>query len=440
MALRTAPTVNANAKLIRRHSDASIRPHLPQGDTNPPSSLGHLPDFSGANSGSGSSASVRPTGPIASLTVITDPPRTSRSLSFRLARQSRSANGNENGSGNEGGDGDAQPHSLQDTPPSRLQQIERIPLWALAPGVGVLHGSTSASIGVKLEDFSAVNLGKQPRESTPLLVDPFRNRDGTETTINVEGANGGMVKQLARADLAGVTTVAQTTANTQVNVTVQASAKPGLTVERLLHSDVESSSSRPITPVIRPISGVGQAAQRGTVQHTERKPVQGERQFGKHLTPPDQRPDNLMRSQSQDVYTIHTLGGESASWSTPRARVSGWRRGRKEHVEDILEELGLDVEEETGKPDQNGEVGVGIGRGKEWVTLDRGRAGDLTEGMMELELDETGTSGGSSRDRLGAATSGREGIVGEPEVAGVQVREKQWYQELLHCLYSSNGE
>lgn len=36
--------------------------------------------------------------------------------------------------------------------------VDRIPLWALAPGVGILHGSTSASIGVRLTDFSALNL------------------------------------------------------------------------------------------------------------------------------------------------------------------------------------------------------------------------------------------------------------------------------------------
>lgn len=36
--------------------------------------------------------------------------------------------------------------------------IDRIPLWQLAPGVGILHGSTSASIGIHINDFSAINL------------------------------------------------------------------------------------------------------------------------------------------------------------------------------------------------------------------------------------------------------------------------------------------
>ncbi|KAL7418888.1 hypothetical protein Q5752_006572 [Cryptotrichosporon argae] len=35
---------------------------------------------------------------------------------------------------------------------------ERLPLWALAPGVGMLQGSTAASLGVKLDDFLAVRL------------------------------------------------------------------------------------------------------------------------------------------------------------------------------------------------------------------------------------------------------------------------------------------
>lgn len=41
---------------------------------------------------------------------------------------------------------------------SNTPPIDRIPLWQLAPGIGILHGSTSASIGIHINDFSAINL------------------------------------------------------------------------------------------------------------------------------------------------------------------------------------------------------------------------------------------------------------------------------------------
>lgn len=55
----------------------------------------------------------------------------------------------------------------------------RIPLWALASGVGVLNGSTSNSVGVKLEDFSAIKLVDAARASLGEAASAHAHSPGT---------------------------------------------------------------------------------------------------------------------------------------------------------------------------------------------------------------------------------------------------------------------
>lgn len=179
--------------------------------------------------------------------------------------------------------------------------IDRIPLWQLAPGVGILHGSTSASIGIRINDFSAINLvgesgDVEQREAEKKIkerevlglgirtevmsMDELRAIDGTE----------GISKALKGPALLGRPT-SRPLSTAPVSVGTPSKTK------------MDSSTS------------TGATAYPTT-----------------HLTPPELsaksivRPWRLLSSQS---------------WPAPVSKVSGWRKGRKEMMEDILEELEL---------------------------------------------------------------------------------------------------
>ncbi|KAE8542473.1 hypothetical protein D1P53_001252 [Cryptococcus gattii VGV] len=182
------------------------------------------------------------------------------------------------------------------TPP-----VDRIPLWQLAPGVGILHGSTSASIGIRINDFSAINLvgesgNVEQREAEKKIkerevlglgiktevmgMDELRAIDGTE----------GISEALKAPVLLG-------------RPTSRPSSTAPVSVETLSGTKMDSSTS------------TGATAYPTT-----------------HITPPELstksivRPWRLLSSQS---------------WPAPVSKVAGWRKGRKEMMEDILEELEL---------------------------------------------------------------------------------------------------
>jgi hypothetical protein len=291
--------------------------------------------------------------PVASLTVITTPPTKLRSALS-------------NGQAQVGG-------SAPSSTTTAERNIERIPLWALAPGVGVLQGSTSSSIGVKLDDFSAINIEVARHTSavqTPASTFPLGNSERSQIRIAIGNNPGGMVKQVSKQDIAGITTVRSTPAHTP-NLSRANTAdrnqlagstdnnknkrlQPGLTVEAILHhpgSDNESTSSRPITPVgaahmtkpnLHHIKQIPHRQDRGQEQ------VNLQRQYGMHLTPPDRHtpPAQAIVPPHPNIEGVHNspvgyLIPGSGSWSTPRAKIAGWRKGRKEQVEDVLEEIGL---------------------------------------------------------------------------------------------------
>ncbi|OCF39541.1 hypothetical protein I317_06651 [Kwoniella heveanensis CBS 569] len=105
-----------------------------------------------------------PADPVASLTVISSSPP-ARPLSAQphphpqLFSQLSPASNPKRGLTRARSEYSMRSPTTTDSPPaSHPPPVDRIPLWHLAPGVGVLHGSTSASIRIKLTDFSAINL------------------------------------------------------------------------------------------------------------------------------------------------------------------------------------------------------------------------------------------------------------------------------------------
>ena len=172
--------------------------------------------------------------------------------------------------------------------------VDRIPLWALAPGVGVLQGSTSVSIGVHLSDFSAINLtGKSSEEK--------KTSKGGRSTINTTDAGIKTspidIKPLLRAALP-----------------VEAPARP-ITPSRVLVTNAPNGPS-----------GLNGHNGTGTTKPLTQKQT--------HLSPPDTNPPAPPH-----------LSLRTQSWPSPVSKVPGWRKGRKEQMEDTLEGLGLTGQE-----------------------------------------------------------------------------------------------
>jgi hypothetical protein len=181
-------------------------------------------------------------------------------------------------------------------------QSDRIPLWALAPGMNVLQGSTSASIGIKLSDFSALNLVSQGDDAPRTISSDAAPRPGLGGTERPKGGVG--LNKTIRGHHSGE---------------VWVDSSPIQAKHKVLVPPVESVS-RPSTPAnIDNVGGNGDNGSRST----------GHRQ---HLTPPEK-------------FTPPELFGAGPRAAFPKlARIPHWRRGRKELVEDVLEELSKGLE------------------------------------------------------------------------------------------------
>ena len=161
---------------------------------------------------------------------------------------------------------------------------ERIPLWALAPGVGVLHGSTSASVGIRLADFSARNLEDES-------VDLGR------TTRPASRSTGISIPRPPSQQ-----------------TTRQASSLDS-ECQRVKRLGVPVAPARPITP------------------STLIPPASRTRQTAVGLSPPD-----------VSSTTSIVMGHKTSSWPSPLSKASNWRKGRREQMEDVLEQMGLGTE------------------------------------------------------------------------------------------------
>ncbi|KIR34634.1 hypothetical protein I352_02885 [Cryptococcus deuterogattii MMRL2647] len=195
---------------------------------------------------------------------------------------------------------------------SYTSPVDRIPLWQLAPGVGILHGSTSASIGIHINGFSAISLvGESGNVEQGEAEKKIKEREIEGLGIKTEVM--GMDELRARDRIEGISEA------------LKASAMLGRPTSRL-------SSTTPV-PVG---TSSGTKMDSSTSMGAPAYPTT-------HLTPPGPstksiaRPWRLLSSQS---------------WPAPVSKVSGWRKGRKEMMEDILEELKLghietELEQET---------------------------------------------------------------------------------------------
>lgn len=215
----------------------------------------------------------RPEGPIASLTVYTAPA----------------------GHRSSGGSG-----SARSTP-----HADRIPLWALAPGVGILHGSTWRGLGVHLSDFSAINLSQSQ------AVRPARNSMGEQGAMAVSASDFGF--RTSPMDLASML-----------------HALPSALVEK---------AARPLTPASH-IPLPNPARPRPLQSRSQEvRPAPQYVRSAERLSAPHQR----QRSRSPRGSVQHLPSGFSRSWpDRPAEGLAGWKRGRKEIMEEILEDLGLD--------------------------------------------------------------------------------------------------
>lgn len=165
--------------------------------------------------------------------------------------------------------------------------VDRIPLWALAPGVGVLHGSTSACVGVRLGDFSALNLEDE------------QSRLGASGSVRIRNDS------FHRPKTTGQSTGTSLDSH---RLRMPLIAPPFPPIE---------TPARPITPYKALTRHVGVVI-----------PV---KQASTHLSPTD-TPGSIPISQ------------KISSWPSPLIKVLGWRKGRKEQMKDTLEQLGCGVE------------------------------------------------------------------------------------------------
>ncbi|WVF68558.1 hypothetical protein IAT40_003327 [Kwoniella sp. CBS 6097] len=199
--------------------------------------------------------------------------------------------------------------SNSNPPPAHPPPVDRIPLWHLAPGVGVLHGSTSASIGIKLTDFSAINLvGEGGEIESKALSREFRRSEVRDLGIKTSPLN--------------VTEVAVDPMSINMGLAI-----------------LEQPISRPSSTAPTPIGIPGKSDNANPIENRLSPPEEGRAKPKipiAHLTPPDPRVKSLGR---QRVNLSHS--SQNQSWPAPISRVPGWRKGRKEMMEDTLDEMDL---------------------------------------------------------------------------------------------------
>lgn len=179
--------------------------------------------------------------------------------------------------------------------------VDRIPLWQLAPGVGILHGSTSASIGIHINDFSAINLvGESGNVEQGEAEKKIKERE-------VEGLG-------IKTEVIGMDELGARDGTEGISETLKASAMLGRPTSR-------PSSTTPVPMGTSSGTKMDSSTSMGATTYPTT-----------HFTPPEPSTKSIARSW-------RLLS--SQSWPAPVSKVSGWRKGRKEMMEDILEELKL---------------------------------------------------------------------------------------------------
>ncbi|WVN86847.1 uncharacterized protein L203_102021 [Cryptococcus depauperatus CBS 7841] len=245
--------------------------------------------------GKGSKGNRYPPDPIASLTIIT-----SSDIDLDIKEKDQK----EDGPNSAPLPRPARPGSAGSGPPP----VDRIPLWHLAPGVGVLHGSTSASIGVRLGDFSAINLvGESGLVESGEASKEIKESEVEDLGVKTEKMG---VEELRKTDGMG--------AGSGIGAERNHNIKAAALLERPIS---RPSSAAPVSVGIPEV-----------VKDNSTRPKKDGPYSAAYLTPPEKVSGSLGRPW-------HSLS--SQSWPAPVSRVPGWRKGRKEIMEDTLEELGI---------------------------------------------------------------------------------------------------
>lgn len=271
-----------------------------------------------------SSARSYPRDPIASLTIISTPnhpqsrPSTSSGILTSPPIQSTPP---------PTGGSLSQSHSQSQLQP--LPQSDRLPLWALAPGMNVLQGSTSASIGIKLGDFSSLNLVNNDHENINSLG---RALVGNRSRLNHHAGevwiDSSPLRSKQRHILASPLP--------PLPPLIKPPSRPSTPASRIM--DIGDRDTGSDTRSIK-----SRTSQRHLPyhQHPHQHQHQHQAQQEHHLSPQDQfTPPNLFQSSKSQSHHHH-------HGQFPRlARIPHWKRGRKELMEDVLEDLGKGLEVE----------------------------------------------------------------------------------------------
>ena len=254
-------------------------------------------------------------------------------------------------------------------------QSDRIPLWALAPGMNVLQGSTSASIGIKLSDFSALNLMDScPETGKPVpYVGAGHQRMGSKSGLN----------KTVRAHHSGAGELWIDSSPIQAKhkilvPPVEAISRPSTPATSAVEIETTTISGRPLKRY-SVIEIDNKSSRHGRHHDLEPRSIHSGAHFQiqRHLTPPEKFiPPQLFASKP-------------SAGAFPRlARIPHWKRGVKELMEDVLEELnvGLEVDGVLEGMRNLGLWDLEIGLHEDRVR----RASENTDGSLLQNLGRTG--------------------------------------------------
>lgn len=199
------------------------------------------------------------------------------------------------------------------------RHADRIPLWALAPGVGILHGSTWRGLGIHLTDFSAINLTQRQR-----IV---RRASMTDVEQTERGA-----RELS----AGASGLRTSPMGMQSLMHALPTALPPALIEK---------TSRPATPASNIPLPNPASRTKGKGQSRSLEPKSDVKLLSPHSR---RRSPSLARmaastSASPRTGMHHQLVQTGLSRSCTDTRpegLMGWKKGRKEVMEEVLEDLG----------------------------------------------------------------------------------------------------
>jgi len=323
-------SISPTARRRRRHSDNSLPE--PSHDLKSPRDRSYPPD------------------PIASLTIVSTPVLV--------------------------GPNEVPPTASSVTSTKGYLQSDRIPLWALAPGMNVLQGSTSASIGIKLSDFSALNL----HDTCPETGKP---KPYFAAGHNRMGSKSGLQKTVRRHHSgAGEIWIDSSPIQAKHKILVppvEAISRPSTPATIGVEIDTISSSGRHGQKRYSVVEIDNRSSRHGRHHDLEPRSIHSGAHFKiqHHLTPPEK------------FVAPELFASKPSAGGFPRlARIPHWKRGVKELMEDVLEEMnvGLEVDGVLEGMRNLGLWDMEVGLHEDRIR----RASEITDGSLLQNLGRTG--------------------------------------------------